>query len=70
MVSGLAQAAGLTLHIENLYGENNHHIVESAYKALARALRQAVTMDSSGGGHGALNKRHALGSGLRFGHQL
>ena len=40
-----AQAAGLTLHIENLYGENNHHIVESAYKALARALRQAVTMD-------------------------
>ena len=40
-----AQAAGLTLHVENLYGENNHHIVESAYKALARALRQAVTMD-------------------------
>ena len=40
-----AQAAGLTLHVENLYGENNHHIVESAYKALARALRQAVTLD-------------------------
>ena len=40
-----AQAAGATLHVENLYGENNHHIVESAYKALARALRQAVTMD-------------------------
>ena len=40
-----AQAAGLTLHIDNLYGENNHHIVESSYKALARALRQAVTMD-------------------------
>ena len=40
-----AQAAGLTLHVDNLYGENNHHIVESAYKALARALRQAVTMD-------------------------
>ena len=36
-----AQSAGLTLHVENLYGENNHHIVESCYKALARALRQA-----------------------------
>lgn len=40
-----AQAAGLTLHVENLYGENNHHIVESCFKALARALRQAVTVD-------------------------
>lgn len=40
-----AQAAGLTLHVENLYGENNHHIVESSYKALARALRQAVSID-------------------------
>ena len=40
-----AQAAGLTLHVDNLYGENNHHIIESSYKALARALRQAVTMD-------------------------
>ncbi|WP_439816376.1 imidazoleglycerol-phosphate dehydratase HisB [Zavarzinia sp. CC-PAN008] len=40
-----AQAAGLTLHVENMYGENNHHIVESCFKALARALRQAVTID-------------------------
>ena len=40
-----AQAAGLTLHIENLYGRNNHHLVESAFKALARALRQAVEID-------------------------
>ena len=40
-----AQAAGLTLHVENLYGRNNHHLVESAYKALARALRQAVEID-------------------------
>ena len=40
-----AQHAGLTLHVENLYGENNHHIVESAFKALARALRQAVEID-------------------------
>ncbi|MBP7062692.1 imidazoleglycerol-phosphate dehydratase HisB [Ferrovibrio sp.] len=40
-----AQNAGLTLHVENLYGENNHHIVESCYKALARALRQAIAAD-------------------------
>ncbi len=40
-----AQAAGLTLHVETLYGLNNHHIIESAYKALARALRQAVETD-------------------------
>ena len=40
-----SQAAGLTLHIENFYGENNHHIVESSFKALARALRQAFMID-------------------------
>lgn len=40
-----AQAAGLTLHVENLYGENSHHIVESCFKGLARALRQAVEID-------------------------
>jgi len=40
-----AQAAGITLHIENIYGENNHHIVESCFKGLARALRQAVEID-------------------------
>ena len=40
-----AQAAGVTLHVENLYGENNHHIVESCFKGLARALRQAIEID-------------------------
>ncbi len=40
-----AQAAGITLHVECLYGSNNHHIVESCFKALARALRQAVEID-------------------------
>ncbi|WP_395015675.1 imidazoleglycerol-phosphate dehydratase HisB [Dongia sp.] len=40
-----AQSAGLTLHVENIYGENNHHIVESCYKGLARALRVAVEID-------------------------
>jgi imidazoleglycerol-phosphate dehydratase len=39
-----AQAAGITLHVENLYGDNNHHIVESCYKALARSLRAAVAI--------------------------
>jgi imidazoleglycerol-phosphate dehydratase len=40
-----AQHAGVTLHVENLYGENNHHIVESCFKGLARALREAVELD-------------------------
>jgi imidazoleglycerol-phosphate dehydratase len=40
-----AQSAGMTLHVETLYGENNHHIVESCFKGLARALRQAITID-------------------------
>lgn len=40
-----AQSAGLTLHVETLYGENNHHIVESCYKGLARALMAAVAID-------------------------
>lgn len=40
-----AQTAGLTLHVETLYGENNHHIIEAAYKGLARALREAVEID-------------------------
>ncbi|SIS47177.1 imidazoleglycerol-phosphate dehydratase HisB [Insolitispirillum peregrinum] len=40
-----AQAAGITLHVQNLYGENSHHIIESTFKALARALRQAVEID-------------------------
>ena len=40
-----AQHGGLTLHVENLYGENSHHIVESCFKGLARALRQAIEID-------------------------
>jgi imidazoleglycerol-phosphate dehydratase len=40
-----AQAAGATLHIDNLYGDNNHHIVESCFKGVARSLREAVTID-------------------------
>lgn len=40
-----AQAAGITLHAEALYGQNNHHIAEGLFKALARALKQAVALD-------------------------
>jgi imidazoleglycerol-phosphate dehydratase len=40
-----AQAAGATLHVEVLYGENTHHMVEACFKGLARALRQALTLD-------------------------
>jgi imidazoleglycerol-phosphate dehydratase len=40
-----AQHAGITLHMANLYGENNHHIAETCFKGLARALREAVAID-------------------------
>ena len=40
-----SQSSGITLHVENLYGENNHHIIESCFKGLARALREAVSID-------------------------
>ena len=41
-----SQNSGITLHIENLYGTNSHHIVESCFKGLARALREAISFDS------------------------
>ncbi len=41
----LAQSIGCNLHIENLYGINNHHIIESCFKALAKALKQSITID-------------------------
>lgn len=44
-----SQGSGITLHIENLYGENNHHIIESSFKAVARALRMAVSIDEREG---------------------
>ncbi len=40
-----AQHAGITLHVENVYGENAHHIAETCYKGLARALRAAIALD-------------------------
>ena len=41
----LSQSAGITLHVENIYGDNSHHKIESCYKGLARALREAVQVD-------------------------
>ena len=43
--NAVAQAAGITLHIENLYAENNHHRIESVFKAFAKALRMATEID-------------------------
>lgn len=43
--TAFAMNAGLTLHIENLYGENAHHIAESCFKAVARSLREALETD-------------------------
>jgi len=40
-----AQASGMTLHVETLYGDNSHHKIESCFKALARALREAIEID-------------------------
>jgi len=41
-----SQSAGITLHVENIYGDNSHHIIESCFKGLARALRVALEKDS------------------------
>lgn len=57
-----AQSAGITLHIETLYGDNNHHIAESCFKALARALRQAVEIDPRKAG-AVPSTKGILGSG-------
>jgi len=46
----IAQAAGITLHVELLHGQNNHHIIEGIFKGFARAMRQAVSLDPRKGG--------------------
>ena len=48
--NAFAMNAGVTLHVETLYGENSHHIAESCFKGLARALRAAVAIDPHGAG--------------------
>ncbi len=52
----LAGNGGMCLHVENLYGENSHHIIESCYKATARALRAAIAPDARMGGAPASTK--------------
>ncbi|CAN1595061.1 HisB Imidazoleglycerol-phosphate dehydratase [Candidatus Pelagibacterales bacterium] len=44
-----SQSAGITLHVENVYGDNSHHIIESCFKGLARALRLALEKDARAG---------------------
>ena len=48
--NAFAVNAGITLHVETLYGENSHHIAESCFKGLARALRAAVGIDPRAAG--------------------
>ncbi len=45
-----ATHGGITLHVDALHGINSHHIAEAAFKAVARALRDAVEPDPRGGG--------------------
>ncbi len=51
-----AMNGGVCLHLETLYGDNSHHIAESGFKALARALRQAIEIDPKTGGHAPSTK--------------
>ena len=46
----VSQSAGITLHVQLLYGQNNHHVCEAVYKGFARAMRQAVELDPRKGG--------------------
>ena len=50
LLESIAQAGRLTLHVRSLAGENDHHIAEAAFKALARALRDAVALDARAAG--------------------
>lgn len=49
VLESFALSARLTLHIHNIHGENNHHKVESSFKALGVALRQAISKDDTAG---------------------
>jgi imidazoleglycerol-phosphate dehydratase len=51
-----AMNCGACVHLETLYGDNTHHVAESGFKALARALRQAVEIDPKTGGHAPSTK--------------
>ena len=51
-----AMNAGACVHLETLYGDNSHHIAESGFKALARALRTAIELDSKADGQAPSTK--------------
>ena len=53
---GLVRTARMTLHLRSLAGKNSHHIIEGAFKAFARALRQAVSIDPAAAGEIASTK--------------
>ena len=59
-----AQLGGLTLHVWNHYGDNNHHIVESCFKGLARALRVAVEIDPRQTHGGSQHQGRSLNAAL------
>lgn len=58
----ISQAIGITLHVELLYGQNNHHIIEGIFKGFARAMRSAVELDARKGG-AIPSTKGLLGSG-------
>ena len=49
-LNAFARQAGLTLHVKQLAGTNSHHIIEGAFKSLARSLRAAVAIDPAAAG--------------------
>ncbi|MHA7871992.1 MAG: imidazoleglycerol-phosphate dehydratase HisB [Hyphococcus sp.] len=55
-----AMNAGVCVHVENIYGQNSHHIIESCFKALARAMRAAMELDPRAG-EGAPSTKGVLG---------
>ena len=59
---GFVNHAGVTLHIDNLHGENAHHQAETVFKAFARALRMALERDARAGRRDPLDQRLALSS--------
>ena len=65
LFQAFAQNAGITLHVETLYGENNHHIAETCFKGLARALRAGHRHRPPPGRPRALHQGHAVGRNRR-----
>ena len=64
-----AQNAGITLHVKRFYGDNNHHIAESCFKGLARALRAAIEIDPRRANRHPVDQGHALTDARRGLHE-